>query len=156
VKRILLNCEDAVGPFMRERCGLEGGFLPGTGRAFAVVECPEDEATAELLAAVWFESFNGSNMNIHVAAVPTKRWLTKTFLRLVFDYAFNQMGVRRLTGLVSARDVSVRAFDEHVGFKLEATLREAAPGGADLLVYAMHREDCRFLAPDYATRKGMH
>ena len=54
------------------------------------------------------------------------------------------MGARRLTGLVASDNHAARRFDEHIGFKLEATLVDACPTG-DLLVYAMRREDCRWL-----------
>jgi RimJ/RimL family protein N-acetyltransferase len=102
-----------------------------------------------MIAGVVFSDFNGVNINMHVASDGSRRWLTKEFLRVVFDYPFNQAKVKRVTGLVGEGNIEARKFDEHIGFKLEARLAGAHPTG-DLLIYVMRREDCRFLRAPYA------
>lgn len=153
-RRIFVGCEDALAPFMNHMCQAHGAFNPAIGRGFAMVE----EEEQRILAGVWFEGFNGVNMFIHVAAVPGGRWLNRMMLSLVFHYAFIQTNARRLTGLVEETNYAARRFDEHLGFTLEARLKDAAPGG-DLLVYVMRKDACRFLNMKGglpATRLGVH
>ena len=97
-----------------------------------------------LIAGVVFSDYNGANINMHVASDRTKRWMTRELLWMVFDYAFNQAHVRRITGLVGEGNTEAQNFDKHIGFKLETTLEAAHPTG-DLLVFKMTREDCRWL-----------
>jgi RimJ/RimL family protein N-acetyltransferase len=53
--------------------------------------------------------------------------------------------VNKILGLVESDNLEARRLDEHLGFHLEATLKNCAPSG-DLLVYTMTREQCRWLA----------
>lgn len=101
----------------------------------------------ELVAGVAYTDFNGVNLNMHVVAVPGKRWLTREYLWTCFDYPFNQCKVRRVTGLVGEGNKEARKFDEHLGFELETTLKHAHPTG-DLLVYRMFREQCKWIGRD--------
>lgn len=139
MKWILTAHPDFVGRWVCERAG---GEWSGVGATFGLVE--RDGGKDTLIAGVLFDSFNGANINMHVAALPGRRWMTREFLFAVFDYPFRQLGVKRITGLVAASNADARRFDEHIGFKLEATLKDAHPDG-DLLVYCMTREDCRWL-----------
>ena len=117
---------------------------------------PEDKAIGLLdpdkgiIAGVLYQDFNGANIVAHIAAEPGARWMTRHFLWAIFDYPFNQLGVRRITGQVAAKNIQARQFDEHLGFVAEATLKDALPDD-DLLLYCMRRENCRWLA-----LKGLH
>lgn len=103
------------------------------------------EEDGELVAGVLYEGFNGQNVWMHVAAEPGGKWLTRAFLEICFDYPFNQMGVKRVSGYVEAKNSAARRFDEHLGFRQEAVLSGAASDGGDVILYAMRREDCRYL-----------
>lgn len=103
------------------------------------------ERDGEMVAGVLYEGFNGHNVWMHVAAVPDKRWMSKDYLWYCFHYPFNEMKVSRISGYVNASNEQARKFDEHLGFKAEATLSGAAPDGGDVLIYVMRRDDCRFL-----------
>jgi len=142
VKRVVvLNRNELVSAFMENVLSAEGAFRAGHGIGLAQVD---DNGTGLLIAAVWFDSYNGANVNMHVAAIPGKRWMTREFLYFVFSYPFNQLGVRRITGLVAEDNAAARKFDEHIGFTLEARLKDAAVNG-DLLVYCMFKHQCRWL-----------
>lgn len=133
-KEIAINANDLVLPWVAT-------FFPiSPSPAAQTIAMVEDGIP---LGVVLYDDFNGANINMHVAGI-TGRWLSKTFLWMAFDYPFNQLGCRRVTGLVPSSNADARRFDEHLGFRLEATLKDAHPDG-DLLVYAMHREDCRWL-----------
>lgn len=103
------------------------------------------ERDGELIAGVLYEGFNGRNVWMHVAAEPGKKWMTRDYLRYCFHYPFNEMGVDRVSGYVSASNADARRLDEHLGFKQEAVLAGAASDGGDVLIYVMRRGDCRFL-----------
>lgn len=100
--------------------------------------------SGELVAGVLYEGFNGQNLWMHVAGTPGAKWLDRTFLAACFSYPFNICGVKRVSGYVNASNSAARRFNEHLGFKEEARLSEAAPDGGDVIIYVMRREDCRY------------
>ena len=126
-----------VWRFVHERTGLA---LSHTSTALGQL----DRDGRELQIGVVYEGYNGSNVWMHVAVAPGVVPL-RQFVRHVFAYPFDDLGVRRITGWVSASNMAARRLNEHLGFRLEAMLSEAEEGGDDALVYVMRREDCRVL-----------
>ncbi len=102
------------------------------------------ERSGKLVAGVVYSDFNRANVNMHVAAIGN-HWMTRYYLWMCFDYPFNQLKVKRITGLVEATNKDVIAFDEHLGFKYEARLKDACVSG-DMLIYVMRREFCKWLS----------
>lgn len=96
-------------------------------------------------AACVYDEFNGSNVFVHIAATPGKRWLTRSFLYWAFHYPFEQLGCKRMTAWINSDNVASVTFVEHLGFELEATLKQAGPTGGDVLLYVMFREKCRYV-----------
>lgn len=129
--------DNVVGPWVAEKTG--GTWTPGGGTTIGLFD--EEQG---LLAGVLYENFNGVNIFAHIAAVEGKKWITREFLWFMFHYPFEQLGCRRITGLVAETNQTARQFDEHLGFRLEAVLRDAHEEG-DLLVYCMRRSECRWL-----------
>ena len=127
---------DRIGPWVCERAG--GTWLPGRGTAIGL------QRDGELVAGVLYEDYNGANVVMHVASDGTGAWLTKAYLRTCFDYPFRQLGCRRVTGIVPSSNEKALAFDQHLGFEVEATLSDAHSDG-DLIVLRMKREDCRWI-----------
>ena len=80
----------------------------------------------------------------HIAGKPGRRWLTREFLFAIFDYPFNQLGVRRITGLVPKKNKDARRFDEHLGFEYEGNMRNALADD-DMIIYGMLKEKCKWL-----------
>lgn len=97
-----------------------------------------------LIAGVAYGDYNGANVVAHIASDGSKRWMTREFLKVIFDYPFNQLRCRRITCLVGSGNTASRRLCEHFGFVLEANLRGAHLTG-DLLVYCMFSEDCRWI-----------
>lgn len=96
-----------------------------------------------LVAGVVYNEYNHVNINMHVAAVG-KNWLRREFLWAAFDYPFNQCGVKRITAFIEDENKAAIKFDEHLGFKYEARMKDAYING-DILIYVLRREDCRWL-----------
>ena len=70
--------------------------------------------------------------------------MTKSYLGFCFQYAFNQAKVNKILGFVGSKNLQARKFDEHLGFRLEASIEGAHIDG-DLLIYSMTRAQCRWL-----------
>jgi len=135
VRRIVTDQPQRIGEFVSEIMGNDGWS------SYQAIGLEED---GELIAGVLFDNYNGASICMHVAALPGKRWLTREFLWYCFYYPFMELKVKRVTGLVPESNLVARRFDEHLGFELEARLKDAAPDG-DVLVYRMFKDDCRFL-----------
>lgn len=136
MRHIILGANDTIGPWVSRETG--GSYVPGSGQTIALFDGDN------LLAAVLYDTFNGANIHMSVAAVPGARWLNREFLRVAFEYPFLQLGVKRITGMVAESNHQARKFDEHLGMELEATLLNAHPDG-NLLIYVMHRDKCRWI-----------
>lgn len=136
--KILTDCDDLVGPWVTEKLGCSWN----KGRGVTIGLLHPDKG---LVAGVLFEDWNGANILMHVAAVPGRHWLTREFLWFVFYYPFEQLKVKRITGLVASTNLDAIRFDKNLGFELEATLKDAHPSG-DLLVFKMTKDKCRWLS----------
>ncbi|OWY39390.1 hypothetical protein CEK28_08710 [Xenophilus sp. AP218F] len=106
------------------------------------------DADDRLLAAVVYERFSECDCNIHVASDESGHWLTRAFLAQVFAYPFIQCGLRRVTGLVPAKNQRALRFDQHLGFEVEGYCEQAMPGD-DIVVLGMLRRRCRFIPKEY-------
>jgi len=137
VKHILTGHDNVVGPWVASRVG--------------TVWAPECSTTIGLFstqtglqAGVIYEGYNGANIGAHIASVPGKSWPTRNFLRFIFYYPFEQLKVKRITGMVASCNEAAVEFNKRLGFKQEAVLKDAHPQG-DLLVFVMRREHCKWL-----------
>lgn len=135
-KQIIVDDPDRFGAWVLEQ--QDAVWCPGRGQAIGLVDGDK------ILAGVIFDSWNGASLCMHVAAVPGARWMTREFLYITFAYPFQQLGCKKLLGLVGSSNKAAQRFDEHLGFVLEATLEAAHPDGS-LLVYSMTKEQCRWL-----------
>lgn len=135
MKKIITGEDERVAAFVADRIGMRGAF-----GSCASIGLEED---GQLIAGVVYTDYNGSNVAMHVGAIG-RRWMTREFLWFCFYYPFEQMKVKRITGVVDDSNHAAKAFDENLGFALEATLENAGRSG-NLLIYRMLKEDCRFL-----------
>jgi len=110
------------------------------------------EKDGELVAGVLYEDYNGANVLMHVAAIPGRKWLNRTFLYICFTYPFVQLDCRRVTGIVPSTNWDALRFDIHLGFEVEAVLKDAHPSG-DLMVLRMFRENCRWIGANHGQIK---
>ena len=102
---------------------------------------------------VVYTGYLGASIMVHMAGSETN-WACRDFLWLVYDYAFNQLGVRKLVGLVPADNLRALSVDLRMGFRIEAKLAEMMPGGEDLLIVTMTKAECKWLRikPRYYSR----
>lgn len=93
---------------------------------------------------VVYTGFLGASIMVHMAGNETN-WAGRDFLWMVFDYAFNQLGVRKLVGLVPASNLRAIKIDLRLGFFLETKLSEMMVDGSDLLIFTMYKWECKWL-----------
>jgi hypothetical protein len=103
-----------------------------------------DDVRCVPLAAVLYDSYNGASIVGHLVGVG-KKWMNREFLWFSFYYPFEQLGVKKIIGPVPSDNLIAQRLDEHLGFRLEATLKDAAPKG-DLLIYTMTKDQCKWLS----------
>lgn len=125
--------DSLVGPWVCSRTG--GAWKSGVTIGL--------ESGGDLVAGVVFDDWNGRSIVMSVASEKA-HWLTRGFLRVVFAYAFKQMGAQKLLGFVDSENQAARRFDEHLGFQREAVISGAGPRG-DILIYSMTPAQCRYL-----------
>jgi len=129
---------DLVDPWVSAKTG--GHWCKDRGTAIGRLK------DSKLMAGVLYEDYTKANVVCHIAG--DDGWATKGFLGLIFDYPFNQLGVKRITAPVHSDNVKSILLMHRLGFTLEATLAQAIPDG-DLLIYRMFKSECRFLGDRY-------
>lgn len=135
MKRIVWDEPERVGRWVCDRVG--GFFHPQLATAIGM------ERDGVLIAGVMFDNYNGRSISMHVAG-EGGHWMTRDYARACFGYAFGQLGVGKIVGLVDSTNEQARRYDEHLGFRLEATVTGAGKTG-DLLIYSMTPEQCRWI-----------
>lgn len=97
-----------------------------------------------LQVGVLYDNYNGASICMHVACRAGALWATPTFLRAAFRYPFEQLGLKKVLGLVAEGNAPCQSFCRSIGFVLEATLKDAHLDG-NLSVFSMTRAECRWL-----------
>jgi RimJ/RimL family protein N-acetyltransferase len=100
------------------------------------------EKDGQIMGGVVFNNFNGSNATAHIAvSKPNKMFLE--LLDHAFVYAFETLGLRRLTGLVEADNSKALKLDKHIGFVEEGVMKHGGSDGQDMIVLVLWPENYR-------------
>jgi RimJ/RimL family protein N-acetyltransferase len=102
------------------------------------------ERDGDLIGGVVLSHYT-PGIDIYLACAGDRGWLGRDIIRVAFEFPFLSLGVPRVTalGAVSSRKSSALLLG--LGFQVEGRMRRAAPGGDDLMVYGMLREECRWI-----------
>lgn len=136
---IVIGQDDIVAQWVCERLGKL--WTPGMGKALGWIDKNEN-----LIAGVTFYGFDGVNVWIDCAATEKSRWCDRRAIWAVFHYCFEQLKVLRVNAFIPSDNEKSLKFNTGIGLKHEATLERAAPGGVDMFVYRMFRDECRWLS----------
>lgn len=112
-------------------------YYPGSGVGIGI------ERDGKITAGVLFDGYCGRSVQIHVALEPGTQMSREWFYAL-FDYAFNQLKVNKIIGVVDSTNTAALRFDKHMGFVEEAVIADAGKHG-DMHILTMTRQQCRFL-----------
>lgn len=143
MKWVTTEHQEILGNWALERIAWAGRFTAGhsTWGPFTAIGLIDEK---EILATVIYNDFYEVGCAIHIAAVPGRRWMTRELLRAAFSYPFVQLGFKRLTGYVPAKNWEAQRLDEHLGFRREGLLRQMLPDD-DVICYGMLANECRFI-----------
>lgn len=109
------------------------------------------ERNGSLIAGIMYDGYTGSSIAMH-SRCDDPAYVTRSFYWMIFDYPFNQLKLKRVTGLVSTGNPGAQKINEKLGWKRETTLSDYFPDG-DGIVYIMRREDCRWLGVNHVPIK---
>ena len=135
---IITQPKELIGAFVNVRQGCDPRAPWGSFNALGLI------TNGQLVAGIVYNNFEGASAEMHVSAIEGSRWMTKEFLFSAFDYPFNQLGLRRVTGRIKKRNKRAAAFVKHLGFKYEGTMRHYFADD-DALIFGLLRGDCRFI-----------
>ena len=133
--QLIYGQEDRLLPWAQERIGVSfrsDAYTIGL------------EKDGELVAVVVYDTFSEVDCCTHIASDGTRPWMNKSLLLAAFAYPFIQLKLRRVTGMVPAKNTQALAFDEHIGFVREGYHPKALPDD-DLVSLGLLRENCRFI-----------
>ena len=136
MRRILISEDDRVVPWVGSRVEED---------QFGQCSSIGLEENGELIAGVVYNMYTGISVSMHVAAVPTRRWLDRSFLYICFITPFKYMSCNRVTGLVRSDNALCIRFVEKLGFKKEGEMRQACDDGSNMMIYGMLKNECRYL-----------
>lgn len=97
----------------------------------------------EVVAGVIYEHFTGASITATIANAPGAV-LVPGFMRAIFKYPFQQLGVNVIIAFVSESNWKSRNLLEKMGFTQETKVIGAYPDG-DMLIYTMSAAQCRWL-----------
>ena len=97
-----------------------------------------------LLGGVVFTNYTHESIEIHGVAFADFA-LNRDLLYVIFDYPFNQLGVKRLFGRVPENKFGALRLNAKLGFKPVARIGGVYRHGVSCVVMRMDRSDCRFL-----------
>lgn len=96
-----------------------------------------------ILGVVVFDAFTDFECCMHIV-IEDRHCVNKRILRAVFAYPFEQLKLRRVTGLVPESNIAALAFDLRLGFVQEGR-KKWALGNEDEIILGMTAERCRWL-----------
>jgi RimJ/RimL family protein N-acetyltransferase len=98
----------------------------------------------ELLGGVLYANFTGESVAMFTAGWDP-HWLNRDLLYVIFDYPFNQLGVKRIFGLVSEDNVHARRFNAKFGGKDIARIEGMFRGNVAGIIMCLERDACRLM-----------
>jgi hypothetical protein len=118
----------------RSRCA-----LTPNARAIEVVD-----AYGQVRGMVAFDNATRTSVEAHMATDTPIAW--RSLLPAAFQWAFEELDLRLMLGLIPASNHRARRLVEAAGFSEGYRVREGWAKDVDLVLYEMRKEDCRWLS----------
>lgn len=132
---ILFDRPDIVGPWVYQRTG--GVFLPQISQCIGQLD-----SNGNVVAGVVFEGYNGATMKSHIA-VEAGHSLNRQMLWAIGRYAFEEMKVKKLIGIVDSTNEKALKLDKKFGFVEECRIAGGTPDG-DMVILSLSPENYRY------------
>lgn len=137
VGRVIYGADAIVRPWVKKHIGMPFRDDP-TDRALGVIR------GKELIAGVAYSAMNRHNVMASIAST-NPRWASRDVLRQIHGFAFNEIGVDRITVLVASSNRASMDCARRLGFRIEGAMIGAAHDGTDLIALRMFRNECIWL-----------
>lgn len=98
---------------------------------------------AHISVAVAYNAFIGYTCCMHTV-IQNPDHVSPAMVREAFRYPFEELGMKVIFGLVDSDNEKAIEFDTKLGFKEVNRFKDAGLDG-DLILFAMKKEDCRWL-----------
>ena len=138
MRSVITGRNDVFGPWFCEQLANGLKWFPGKGETIGLVD--NDRRP---IACCMYEGWNGASVSVHLVGLGN--WLNKEFLWYCFHYPFEELKVTKILAPIESDNFRSIRFTKHIGFSLEATLKDASPKG-DLLIFSMTKDQCRWLS----------
>jgi RimJ/RimL family protein N-acetyltransferase len=129
-----VDCSPIFLPFLCKQLA----YVP-TAYAQCII-CIHD---GKAIAGVIYDNYNEVSVGAHIwigaDSMPSREWYAA-----IFDYPFNQLGVKKLVGQVPSSNSAASKLDKHFGFTEEARITDYSHDG-DLILYTMTKDECKVL-----------
>lgn len=135
---IVTQPKELIGAFVNMQQGLPHDNPWGHFTALGLVR------SDRLVAGIIYNNAATDNICIHAGAVANSLWATPDALYAMFDYPFNQLGMRRVTAPIRGKNLKTQRLVKRMGFVYEGSLRQFYPDD-DLHLYGLLREECQYL-----------
>jgi RimJ/RimL family protein N-acetyltransferase len=99
------------------------------------------ERRGKIVQGAVFTDYIGPSIQIHIACAEGSSFYP-TFVAAVMDYPFRQLGCRRVTAFVAAKNLKSQALAEHFGGLPEGVMLDALDDD-DLIVYGLLRRNAQ-------------
>lgn len=97
----------------------------------------------QIMGVVVYTRFTPFGCELSVAST-TPKFLTRSFLRVVFGYPFKQCGMVRISAVIEDGNINAIDMDERLGFIREATLKQWY-GDTDGILLRMTKDECKWI-----------
>ena len=115
------------------------GYRPGVD--FTAIEARDD--AGNIGAMVGFDLWKPGSVQLHVAIESPA--CAKAIIRPAFQYPFLQHGCSVVLGLIPSPRAKCVEFVRRLGFEKICQVRDGWDAGADLLVFELRKENCRWI-----------
>lgn len=101
-----------------------------------------------ILGAVLFEDYAGLSMKCHVA-IANEHAPIRKLITAAARYAFIDIGVEKLVGIVNSNNKRALNFDLRIGFDACAILPRMYADGGDAVILMMERKNCVWIPAEF-------
>lgn len=99
----------------------------------------------ELVVGVMYDGYTGYGGSISMySRCDNPKATTRLFYFSIFDYPFNQLGVKRCSVLVHENNKNALTLNKKLGFGGDTVIKDYFPDG-DAILLAMYKKDCKWL-----------
>jgi hypothetical protein len=100
--------------------------------------------TGTIHAVVVYNAFYSDACHAHIATSRTKHWASRSTLKRLFSFPFDDLRLSRMNLEIPASNVAAQILALKLGFRFEGVKR-AALDGADTVFFGMLKDECMFI-----------